>query len=82
MVNIGHQHRVNGYEEVFTIDNNRIISMIKVRVIQAMIQVERPSGWGSERVRKLALELKCIEIYDAAVKNKKDETKTKWEPVK
>ena len=56
--------------------------MIKVRVIQAMIQIERPSGWGIERFRKVALELKCIEIYNAAVKVKKDVTKTKWEPVK
>ena len=41
MGSIGHQHRVTGYEEVFTIDGNRIISMIKVRVVQAMIQIER-----------------------------------------
>ena len=41
MGSIGNQHRVTGYEEVFTIDGNRIISMIKVRVVQAMIQIER-----------------------------------------
>ena len=56
--------------------------MIKVRVIQAMIQIERPTGWGIERVRKLALELKCIEIYNGAVKSTKDVTKIKWEPIK
>ena len=48
---------------VFTIDNNRIISMIKVRVIQAMIQIVRPTAWGVGRVRGLAMELNCIEIY-------------------
>ena len=33
--------------------------MIKVRVIQAMTQIEKPT----ERFKKLALELKCIELY-------------------
>ena len=56
--------------------------MIKVRVVQAMLQIERPTGWGIDRVRKLALELKRIEIYNGAVKNKKDVTNTKWEPIK
>ena len=35
-------HKVTRYEEVFTIDNNWIISMVKVRVKQAMKQIERP----------------------------------------
>ena len=61
---IGHHHKVTGYEEVTTVDYNRIVSMIKVRVIQGMIQIERPIGWGIECVRKLAIELKCIEIYN------------------
>ena len=64
---IGHEHRVTRYEDVFTIDDNRIISMIKVRVIQAMIQVVRPTAWGVGRVRGLAMELKCIEIYNATI---------------
>ena len=37
---IGHEHRVHNYEDIFKIDNNRIISIVKVRVIQAMIQIE------------------------------------------
>ena len=41
MREIGHVHRVYSFENVFTIDNNRVISMIKVRVVQAMIQVAK-----------------------------------------
>ena len=51
MSEIGHVHRVDSYEKVFTIDDNRIISMIKVRVIQAMIQVARPVSWRVGRIR-------------------------------
>ena len=57
-------HRITTYEEVFTIDDNRIISMLKARIIQAMIQVERPTTLGVGRVRGLAMELKRIELYN------------------
>ena len=33
-------------------------------------------------IKHVALKLKFIEIYNVAAKNKKDVTKTKWEPVK
>ena len=45
--------------------------MIKVRVIKAMIQVVRPT----------ALELKCIELYNATAEGKKEATKLNWEPI-
>ena len=81
MSEIGHVHRVDSYEKVFTIDDNRIISMIKVRVIQAMIQVARPVSWGLGRIRALALELKCIELYNSAVAGKKEATRLNWENI-
>ena len=49
--------QVNGYEDIFDIYNNRILIMIKVRVVQAMIQIFRLQGWSLESVRKLALEI-------------------------
>ena len=69
MIVIGHTHRVTRCEDVFLIDDNRIISMLKVRVIQAMLQIEW-TEWGIDRVRKLAMELKCIETYNAAAQHK------------
>jgi hypothetical protein len=52
--------------------------MIKARVIQAMIQIERPTNWNMERVRKLATELKMIEIYNSVAKYKFEVTKQRW----
>ena len=72
---------MDSYERVFTIENNRIISMIKVRVIQAMIQIARPVGWGVGRIRGLALELKCIELYNSAIAGKLEATRINWERV-
>ena len=75
------KYRVDSYDKVFTIDDNRIISMIKVRVIQAMIQIARPVAWGVGRTRGLALELKCIELYNSAIAGKKEATRLNWENI-
>ena len=63
MREIGHGHRVNNYQDVFNIDNNRIISMIKVRVIQAMIQIIRPTGWNVERIKVIKIFVKLISTH-------------------
>ena len=64
------QCKVKRYDDVFKIDEIRIMNMIKTRVLQAMIHIERPSGWDKERIRKLAIEIKMIKIYrQSSVKN-------------
>jgi hypothetical protein len=83
MIRIGQQPiQVNKYEDVFDIYPNKILSMIKVKVVQAMIQINRPQGWNMESVRKLALEIKSIELYNSVTKNKLDKTRRIWEFVK
>ena len=49
MINI-HQtvSQVECYDDVFKITDNPVISIIKVRIIQSMIQIERPRGWNME----------------------------------
>ena len=50
-------------------------------MIQAMIQIARPTGWGMGRVRGLALEIKCIELYNSVAKGKKEITGISWQNV-
>ena len=45
------QSVVNSYEDVFKIGINGIMNILKVRVVQPMIQIERPVCWNKERVR-------------------------------
>jgi hypothetical protein len=44
-----------------------------------MIQIERPVNWTIERIRKIANELRCMEIYNATKTNKLEKAKTKWD---
>ena len=59
------QIKVGKFEDVFDIYPNRTLSVVKVKVIQAMIQIERPRSWNWERVRRLAMDLKNVEIYNS-----------------
>ena len=81
MISINQNHRVECYEKVFDIDMNGIVSTIKVRIVQAMIQIERPTGWGIERIKYLANELKNIENYNSTVKQRLSITKIKWQNI-
>ena len=47
-----------------------------------MIQIERPSGWTKLRVKRLALELKCIELYNTAANGNRDRIKLSWIHIK
>ena len=39
-------------------------------------------GWNQDSVRKLAIEIKSIEIYNSVEKGKLEMTKTKWRNVR
>ena len=77
-----HGCQILSFEDIFTTESNRAISMLKVRIIQTMIQIERPSGWNIEKIRKQALELICIEVYNSPIKHNLPQTETKWKLVK
>ena len=44
--------QVECYDDVFKITDNPVISIIKVRIILSMIQIERPMGWSMETVSR------------------------------
>ena len=52
-----------------------------MKIIQAMIQIVRPSGWTIERIKILAREHKYIEIYNSAAKMKLEVTQHMWRKI-
>ena len=60
------------------IGDTEVISIIKIRLIQEMIQIERPSNWSREKLLKLAKDIKTMEMYNAAKINKIEKIKLKW----
>jgi hypothetical protein len=49
-----------------------------MKIIQEMIQVERPVNWSIENVKKIVNEIKNIELYNAAILGKLEVAKRGW----
>jgi hypothetical protein len=56
------------------------MNKVKVKVIQGMIQIERPTNWTIEKIKKIANDIRQTELHNASKQNKKLEVvKKKWE---
>jgi hypothetical protein len=56
--------RIQEYDNVFRVGNTGNVSKVKMKIIQGMIQVERPRCWTIERIKEIANEIKGIELYN------------------
>ena len=62
--------KVQDYDNVFKVGNNEKVSKVKMKIIQGMIQIERPKCWTYERINEIANEIRCMELYNKILKNK------------
>ena len=59
---------MNEYQDIYRIDECAHVCKVKMKIIQEMIQIQRPSGWIIEKINLISYEIKRIELYN---KNKK-----------
>jgi hypothetical protein len=52
---------------------------VKIKVIQALIQIERPLNWKRDKLLDTIKELMNIERYNAIVSRTSNKFKIKWE---
>jgi hypothetical protein len=69
---------IKKYEEVFQTCELPGTSIVKMKIIQEMIQVERPKNWNSERLETVVRELIKIEKYNANVSRSTLKFGRKW----
>ena len=55
---------VNEYKDIYNIDNCAHVCKVKMKIIQEMIQIERPNGWNIERINLISKEINKIEMYN------------------
>jgi hypothetical protein len=58
-------NKILSYDDIFQIGENGHINKIKLRVIQEMIQIERPKNWSTENIYKIAKDIEKIEIFNS-----------------
>ena len=57
-------NKINEYQDIFNIDECAHVCKVKMKIIQEMIQIERPSGWNLDQINVLSNDIKRIELYN------------------
>jgi hypothetical protein len=55
---------VKDYKGIYEVGKTKSSTLIKIRVIQELIQIKRPTNWNIENINVIATELKKIETYN------------------
>jgi hypothetical protein len=69
------------YENVFAPGNNSAICLIKIKVIQALIQIERPKNWTDDNIKNIYVDLLKVEKHNALLTLTTSKFLTKWKTV-
>jgi hypothetical protein len=56
--------KIEKYDNIFEIGNISVLTKVKIRIIQCMIQVERPKNWSLDNIVEIANGIKRIEKYN------------------
>jgi len=59
---------INRREDIYDFNNGPIENGLKIKLINELIQIDRPTHWTKEKVLNIALEIRKIEKY-IAIKN-------------
>ena len=56
--------QMNEYQDIYRVDDCAHVCKVKIKIIQEMIQIQRPNGWNMERINLISNDIKKIELYN------------------
>jgi hypothetical protein len=72
---------VNSFDDVYKISENAEIVLIKIKVIQSLIQIDRPSNWSENNLKKVVKDIGNVEKYNHSVNGKMLLHERKWSKI-
>jgi hypothetical protein len=69
---------VRNYDNIYDIPISSAIAVVKLKVIQEMVQIIRPKMWNMNKMLNLIRDLKNIESYNAKINRSTDKFNKKW----
>jgi hypothetical protein len=76
------ESKICQYKDVFTVGINGGTTMIKIKLIQELIQIRRPTNWVSKHFETMVEEMVKLECYNSKKSHTEYKIKTKWEFLK
>ena len=55
---------INEYHDIYAMDDCAHVCKVKMRIIQEMIQIERPIGWNLTQIESISIDIRKIELYN------------------
>ena len=55
---------INEYQDIYNIDDCAHVCKVKMKIIQEMIQIDRPRGWNIEQINNISKDINKIEMYN------------------
>ncbi len=71
--------QVRTYEDVFTPGTTNSSCMIKIKIIQEMIQIERPKNWSEENIKNIVKNIIDIERHNTVNETQNLKFHKKWD---
>jgi hypothetical protein len=72
---------LNSFDDIYKTSENAEIVLIKIKVIQSLIQIERPSNWSENNLKKIVKDIVDVEKYNHSVNGKMLMYEQKWSKV-
>ena len=69
---------VDSFKNIFETGQTQGACLVKIKVIQEMIQVERPRNWGNDNLIKIITDLIHIDSYNAKLNRTVEKFASKW----
>lgn len=69
------------FMDVFKVPDTAAITLIKIKLIQSMIQKERPINWSIDKFKEIIREVILLERYNSTVNRSLDEFDNKWREI-
>jgi hypothetical protein len=69
---------VNSYDDVYAVNNDYSTVLIKIKIIQELIQIERPKNWTPVRVTDIICQLMSTEKHNALITKTITKFNKKW----
>jgi hypothetical protein len=69
------------FMDVFKVPDTAAITLIKIKLIQSMIQKERPINWSIDKFKEIIREVILLERYNSTVNRSLNEFDNKWREI-
>ncbi len=67
------------FDDIFKMHENKVLNMIKVKIIQQLIQIIRPVRWTENKITEIIIELRKIEWHNSNILYYKQKHNIRWE---